>query len=45
MSDEDEFLSEESYEFEFEDDDEADIDIDQDQEQDSIVCISPRYYP
>lgn len=38
MSDEDEFLSEESYEFEFEDDDEVDIQQDQEVEQNSIVC-------
>lgn len=40
MSDEDEFLSEESYEFEFEDDDEVDIQQDQEVEQNSIVCWS-----
>lgn len=38
MSDEDEFLSEESYEFEFEDDDDAEIEENPENEHDSIVC-------
>lgn len=38
MSDEEDFLSEESYEFEFEDDDDADVQEDNVTEQDSIVC-------
>lgn len=38
MSDEDDFLSEESYEFEFEDDDEPNIQENHQVEQNSIVC-------
>lgn len=38
MSDEDDFLSEESYEFEFEDDDDPDIQENHQAEQNSIVC-------
>lgn len=39
MSDDEEFLSEESYEFEFEDEDEADIQEDHNEHEDSMVCI------
>lgn len=42
MSDEDDFLSEESYEFEFEDEDEDEVRMDSADQQDSAVCALAR---
>lgn len=45
MSDEDEYLSEESYEFEFEDEDEDDVTQESEEKQDVIlVCFGNRFY-
>lgn len=40
MSDEDDFLSEESYEFEFEEDEDGDIQADEVEEDYQLVCIT-----
>lgn len=45
MLDEDEYLSEESYEFEFEDEDEDDIPQESEEKQDVLlVCIENKLY-
>lgn len=40
MSDEEDFLSEESYEFEFEDDEEPEVPVDSIDQLDTAVCIT-----